>query len=109
MSPACRHARKPFGLVALEAAQFGVPTVLSTHAGVSEILRSNPVVCVGDVSGFAAQVMDLLEDESLRHRVGEQLIAEAECVTWERAAHHVLAAYRDMPAESPEGSKAHSR
>lgn len=96
-SVCCMPSRsEPFGLVALEAAQFGVPTVLSSEAGVSEVLSSNPVVSVGDVEGFRRHIVDLLRDEPGRSELGRRLVEEASKATWHSAAERVLDVYRGL-------------
>lgn len=93
----CMPSRsEPFGLVALEAAQFGVPTVLSSQAGVGEVLRSNPVVSVGDVDGFARHIVELLRDEVKRADLGRRLMDEASEATWRSAADKVVDVYRGV-------------
>ena len=93
----CMPSRsEPFGLVALEAAQFGVPTVLSGQAGVSEVLRSNPVVGVGDVNGFASRIIELLRDESKRAELGRRVKEEAAAATWRAAADKIVEIYRPL-------------
>jgi len=93
----CMPSRsEPFGLVALEAAQFGVPTILSCQAGVGEVLRSNPIVSVGDVDGFARHMIDLLRDDTKRLALGERLIEEAASATWESASIEVGEIYQSL-------------
>jgi glycosyltransferase involved in cell wall biosynthesis len=87
---------EPFGLVALEAAQFGVPTVLSDRSGVSEVLRSNPVAGIGDIDGFARRIIELLRNDEMRDALGERLKQEAASATWRAASDKVLDVYRGL-------------
>lgn len=87
---------EPFGLVALEAAQFEVPTILSDHAGVHEVLRSNPVVGVGNVEAFASEVVELLCDESRRQGLAQAVREEASSASWAKAAEKVTRIYTEL-------------
>ena len=55
---------EPFGLSALEAAQFGVPVVISEESGASEILSHARTVTKDDPDGFAHELIELLANES---------------------------------------------
>lgn len=87
---------EPFGLVALEAAAHGVPTVLTENSGVREVLPSARVVPVGDVAGMAEKVVELLGDDALREKLGRQARKEAEATSWDFAAERVVEVYREV-------------
>lgn len=87
----CMPSREePFGLVALEAASFGVPAVISSHAGVGEILPSARHVRAGDVEGFAGRIWGLLADPVWRGELGQRALLQAKWATWDRAAEGVM-------------------
>ncbi|WMJ73197.1 glycosyltransferase [Cytophagaceae bacterium ABcell3] len=84
---------EPFGLSALEAAQFGVPCVISKQSGVAEVLNGSLKADFWDVKKMGEHISSLLEDKSLK----ESLIKEAnknllDC-TWEKAAEKVRHVY----------------
>lgn len=87
---------EPFGLVALEAAAHGVPTVLTENCGVREVLPSATVVPVGDVDAMAEAVAALLEDDGLRSRRGREARKEAEVASWDLAADRIVEVYREV-------------
>jgi phosphatidylinositol alpha-1,6-mannosyltransferase len=65
-----------FGMVAIEAASFGVPTVAYASGGIVESVRdgeSGTLVTPGDAAAFASAVVDTLErlDASVRRRTME--------------------------------------
>lgn len=91
---------EPFGLVALEAAQFGVPAVVFPGTGAREVLFSARVA--RDEDAFAEAVGGLLDDDAGRARLGDRAMAEAALMTWERAAARTLEIYRaTFSAASP--------
>ncbi|MFQ3576510.1 MAG: glycosyltransferase, partial [Cytophagales bacterium] len=63
---------EPFGLSALEAAQFGVPCVLSYQSGVSEVLSGALKADFWDVGLMAKHINTLLENELVREQVVSQ-------------------------------------
>jgi glycosyltransferase involved in cell wall biosynthesis len=89
---------EPFGLVALEAAQFGVPAVVFPGTGAREVLFSARVA--HDEDAFAAVVGELLDDDAGRARRGERAMAEAALMTWDRAAARILEIYRATLSEA---------
>lgn len=61
----------PFPLVVLEAMLLGTPVVAYDVGGVSQqVGEAGRVVPAGDVAAFAAALVDLLEDEPARDRLG---------------------------------------
>ena len=81
---------EPFGLSALEAAQFGVPAVLSNQSGVSEVLRSALKADYNDVDQMADHIIALLEDKALREKVIADSYRDIEPLTWEKTAEEIL-------------------
>ncbi|MEN8784091.1 MAG: glycosyltransferase family 4 protein [Akkermansiaceae bacterium] len=76
---------EPFGLSALEAAQFGVPIVISKQSGAAEILPD-------------AEIADALDTEQMAHGILRKLeFGEIDNLlpvrNWEEAANNVLAQY----------------
>ena len=105
----CMPSRaEPFGLVALEAAQFGVPTILSSCAGVREVLPSNPVATSADPHAFAEQAARLLAEDSLRRSLHTSLQSEAARATWQKAASQVLRIYHHVLNPPPDAPSARS-
>ncbi|WP_193214737.1 glycosyltransferase, partial [Luteolibacter marinus] len=63
---------EPFGLSALEAAQFGIPAVISKQSGVAEVLKGALKADFWDVDVMAQHIIDLIEDDELRAKVVKQ-------------------------------------
>lgn len=81
---------EPFGLSALEAAQFGVPAVLSIQSGVAEVLKSARTADCGDTDAMARH---------LRIILSETHDLKPHCVrSWEEAAGETLVLYRGLLA-----------
>lgn len=94
----CMPSRaEPFGLVALEAACFRVPAVISETAGVAEVLPSAQLAPPGDVGKFAWLIGELLAYEAMRHELGHRAQIEASWMTWEGAAETLLMIYASLP------------
>ncbi len=97
-------AYEGFGLVHLEASAAGVPTVGSAGCGNEDAIRDGEtgfVVPQRDVEALAAAMTRLLEDETLRRRMGEAGILHARRHGWDRVARDVVACY----ASKPEGEE----
>ncbi|GAA5483041.1 glycogen synthase [Haloferula sargassicola] len=93
----CMPSREePFGLVALEAAAFAVPAVISTTAGVGELLPAARHVEAGDVEGFAGRIWGLVVDPEWRRELGERSQLQAKWATWDRTAAAVIEVLRQV-------------
>lgn len=93
----CMPSRQePFGLVALEAAAFGVPAVISSHAGVGEVLPAARHVEAGDLEGFAGRIWGLVVDPGWRVELGERAQLQAKWATWDRTAAGVMEVLREV-------------
>ena len=87
---------EPFGLSALEAAQFGIPAVISKQSGVAEVLKGALKADFWDVDLMAKHINDLLTDDELRGRVVEQAKLDIAASTWDAAAAKVFEIYKDL-------------
>ena len=84
---------EPFGLSAAEAAQFGIPCVISKQSGAAEVLNHALTADFWDVNLMAKHITDLLEDEDLRKRVIDGTFEDIKTVTWENAVNGIMEAY----------------
>ena len=85
---------EPFGISALEAAQFGVPCVISNQSGVSEVLPSALSADFFDVSQMAKHIVNLLNDSELKEKVVQDGYNDLKNVSWESAANKVVMLYQ---------------
>ncbi|MBO9699103.1 MAG: glycosyltransferase family 4 protein [Sporocytophaga sp.] len=85
---------EPFGLSALEAAQFGIPCVISKQSGVSEVLYGALKADFWDVDKMAGHIISLLQNDSLRESVVKDAFRDLENLTWDKAADKVADVYK---------------
>ncbi len=91
---------EPFGLAAMEAAQFGIPCVISSQSGVAEVLQSALKADYWDTNKLANYLYALLHYEGLRKELIAQSQTELTSITWEQSAQKVLAVYgKILPQE----------
>lgn len=84
---------EPMGLVALEAAHFGVPMILPPNCGAAELLREAPVVAPDDTNGLCKAVSDLLGQPQTRLDIVKQHHKILEGLSWEAASQQLLTHY----------------
>ncbi len=89
---------EPFGLSALEAAQFGVPCIVSKQSGVSEVLIGALKVDFWDVDKMAHYILMLLNDPSFAKTISTNAHFDLEYCTWENAALEIKDIYNDLLA-----------
>ncbi len=87
---------EPFGLSALEAAQFNIPAVISKQSGVAEVMQGALKADFWDVQKMADHIVDLCEDEELYKKVVEQSTQDILNSTWDAAAEKVLRIYQQL-------------
>lgn len=86
---------EPFGLSAVEAAQFGIPCVISKQSGVSEVLKGSLKFDFWDVDRAAGCILNVINDQLLREKMIEDAKRDLEHISWDIAAKKVVAAYND--------------
>jgi glycogen synthase len=87
---------EPFGLSALEAAQFGIPAVISKQSGVAEVLKGALKADYWNVELMAEHINNLLTDPELREQVIEQAKLDIAASTWDAAAAKVMHLYEEL-------------
>lgn len=87
---------EPFGLTALEAAQFGIPTVISERSGVAEVLPGALKADFWDIDLMADHIVSLLSNKNIRDKVVQQNYSDLKSLTWQNAAKRVVTAYHTL-------------
>jgi len=83
-----------FGLPPLEALSCGVPVITSNVSSLPEVVGAAAVlVSPSDVDGLATAILNLVQDETLRERMGRASLAQAEEFTWSRVARETHASF----------------
>jgi glycogen synthase len=85
---------EPFGLSAVEAAQFGIPCVISKQSGVAEVLPGSLKFDFWDVNRAANQVINLLHDNVLREKVVNDAFKDIKNICWRISAQKVMEGYK---------------
>lgn len=86
---------EPFGLSAIEAAQYGIPAVISKQSGVAEVLTHARAADFWDVNLMAQHITDLLTDPEARAVAVNHSLTDQQNCTWEAAAGRVVDLYRE--------------
>jgi glycogen(starch) synthase len=84
---------EPFGLTALEAATFGVSTLVSHQSGVAEVMQSILKVNFWDVDEMANQICTVLDNQDLQDQLAADGLEEVARMTWRHAADKLLNVY----------------
>jgi glycogen(starch) synthase len=84
---------EPFGLSAVEAAQFGIPCVISKQSGVAEVLSGSLKFDFWDTEKAAGSILNLLSDPILRKKVVEDASKNLDSITWDLSAQKIINAY----------------
>lgn len=87
---------EPFGIVALEAAQAGMPVIVSQQSGVGEVLTNAFKVDYWNAVGVADLIVRLLTDEPLRKKMAGKVKGEAKQMKWIRKAAEVKQLYKKL-------------
>ena len=87
---------EPFGLTALEAAHVGLPVILSTKSGISEILPRAPKANFWDTEKFSGFIISLLQDDNRRRRLIATNKKAASELSWDMAAAAVQKIYKGI-------------
>jgi len=84
---------EPFGLSAVEAAQFGIPCVISKQSGVAEVLTGSLKFDHWDINKAASCILNLINDDVLRNKLVEDAARNLDHITWENSARKIVETY----------------
>lgn len=84
---------EPFGLSAVEAAQFGIPCVISKQSGVGEVLSGALKFDYWDDNKAAGYILNLLNDKVLRKKVISDANENLKNISWDISAKKIVSEY----------------
>ncbi len=90
-----------FGIVMLEAAAYGVPTIAADLEGIRDVVDETTGVRVraGDADAFATAIRDLCSDRARRTKLGEGARQRARGLGWDHVAERYVTALTDARAK----------
>jgi glycosyltransferase involved in cell wall biosynthesis len=87
---------EPFGISPLEAAQSGVPVIISKQSGVSEVLKNALKVDFWNTDALSDAICALLNYDSLSKTFVREGNKEVEKLKWEHAALNTKRIYQSL-------------
>ncbi len=87
---------EPFGLSALEAAQFNVPCVISKQSGVSEVLHNVLKADCWDTDKLANYLYAVLNYDGLRETMTQLTANDVKNISWDHSAREALKSYKHV-------------
>ena len=87
---------EPFGLTAIEAAHVGLPVVLSTKTGASEIMKRTLMADFWDTEKFAKHVITIIRNKKVRQSIIANNKEDVEGLSWEKSAKKVKQVYKEL-------------
>jgi len=90
-----------FGIVLLEAMACAKPVIATSITGYASVVtdgKDGLLVPPKDDEALAQAILKLIDDKSLRQRLGEHGRVKAEKYSWENVAREVLDYYRTLPS-----------
>jgi glycosyltransferase involved in cell wall biosynthesis len=85
-----------FGNTAAEAAAVGTPVIVTENCGVAPLLAEGGAVIPHDEGALVQALDELLQNETLRERLGRQAMAAARKIGWEGPVQETEALYRKL-------------
>ncbi len=87
---------EPFGLIALEAVEHGVPVIISTNSGAQEVLFHSLKSEFWNIDLMAEYVLALAQYPVLRRILAEESYKETRHLTWDAQAEKIHAIYQSL-------------
>lgn len=87
---------EPFGLVALEAAQFGIPCLISSRSGVKEVLPGAIVLDPEAPDAWAKRLTLLFSDPSLQETLVSEIKEDLGQLSWSQNAKKIREVYASL-------------
>jgi len=87
---------EPFGITPLEAAQAGVPVILSNQSGVAEVMDHAIKTDFWDTDALANAIIGVLKHKGLSELLKTNSKKDLQSLTWERAAKKIKELYHEL-------------
>jgi glycogen synthase len=87
---------EPFGITPLEAAQAGVPVILSNQSGIAEVMDHAIKADFWDTDALANAIIGVLKYKGLSETLKTNSKKELRSLTWERAAKKINQLYHEL-------------
>jgi glycosyltransferase involved in cell wall biosynthesis len=87
---------EPFGITALEAISCGIPAVISGQSGVSEVLKSCPMVDFRNTNALADTVIEILGSDTLQKEIVAACKKEMLQLDWKTSAEKIINIYHRL-------------
>ncbi len=87
---------EPFGIVALEAIDYGVPIIVSKQSGVSEVIKSALQCDYWDSEKIGDFIIYLLKNSKERNRLIKKSKEESLCLSWDLSAKKIYNIYQEL-------------
>lgn len=87
---------EPFGIGALEAAQLGVPVVVSRNSGVAEVMQDAICVDPADTDAIAEAVIQILDDPVQARKMASAAKETVAGLDWIAAARRIKTTYLNL-------------
>jgi len=87
---------EPFGLVALEAVEHGVPVILTKQSGASEVVNHAFKIDYWDTEKMADCVLTILKDKRLSKQLKSRAFKDIRHLTWENQAAKIKSIYENL-------------
>jgi glycosyltransferase involved in cell wall biosynthesis len=87
---------EPFGIVALEAMQAGLPVVITRQSGVSEVVKNALKVDYWDTEAMAEAICSVLTNEKLKEKLSVKGEKETQKLVWAASALKLHKLYKSL-------------
>lgn len=87
---------EPFGLSAVEAIQYGIPTIISKTSGAGELLNGVPKLDFWDTHKIAEYMLAAIHDPIFRKRIIGESDLDLNNISWQHSAQEVLKVYHQL-------------
>lgn len=87
---------EPFGLSAVEAAQFDIPCIISNQSGVAEVLHNALKADFWDIDRLANYLYAALHYQGIRQTMVENTRRDLKQINWMQSAKQVIRVYKEV-------------